>query len=173
MREIAERRGGELKTDWTEPLRGIPVARPFHRNTSIRGSPPAPPTPFPLNAKRYDCCPALRRSRKLIRLCSPKLTHTKNTTCPWARQFHPRRRRVSSCPRARFRISALEALQIRLQFVSRRPLASGRGARLPVRLWFCEQTHGSILPNKPGLIFESAEGLHRVHSHISGGRPFT
>ena len=93
----------------------------------------------------------------MTRLCSPKLTHTKNTTCPWARQFHPRRRRVSSCPRARFRLSAFEAIQIPLWFASRRTLASGQGARRPVRRPFCEQTRGTILPNKPGSILERAE----------------
>ena len=64
----------------------------------------------------------LRRSPKLTRLCSPKLTHSKNTICRWARHFHPRQRRVSCCPRAIFSISAVEAIQIRLRLPHARPL---------------------------------------------------
>ena len=63
----------------------------------------------------------------------------------------------SRCQRARFCLSAFEAIQIRLWFASRRIFASGQGARRPVRRPFCEQTRGSVLPSTPGSLLERAE----------------
>ena len=59
-------------------------------------------------------------------------------------------------PWARFCLSAFESIQFRLWFASRRTLASGQGARRPVRRPI-EQTRGSVLPNKPGSILQRAD----------------